>query len=32
MRPVLIFLTLLSTLALAQVAPYDQAPPVEPPY
>jgi len=34
MRPVLIFLTVLSTLAfaIAQVAPYDQAPPVEPPY
>ncbi|MBL9160941.1 MAG: hypothetical protein JNJ70_25905 [Verrucomicrobiales bacterium] len=34
MRPVLILLTVLSTLAfaIAQVAPYDQAPPVEPPY
>jgi hypothetical protein len=34
MRPTLIFLTVLSTLAfaIAQVAPYDQAPPVEPPY
>ncbi len=34
MRPTLIFLTVLSTLAfaIAQVAPYDQAPPVKPPY
>ena len=32
MRPLLIFLTLLTTLAFAQIAPYDQAPPVEAPY
>lgn len=34
MRPALILLTILSTIAfsIAQVAPYDQAPPVEPPY
>lgn len=34
MRAVLILLTVLSTLAfaIAQVAPYDQAPPVKPPY
>ena len=34
MRSALIFLTVLSTLAfaIAQIVPYDQAPPVEPPY